>query len=113
MLNFTCGKIISLMRNGSTLLTTTQINLALQRLELLLEPDAQELMGELQLNKDAHLSYLSQQLKKSPGKLKKKLDQLKATGFVYSSKRYPKGYALNQFKCLKIRLQVDAIVEKI
>lgn len=101
------------MRNDSSSLKTTQVNLALQRLELLLDPDSQQLLGELHINKDAHLPYLSQQLKKSPGKLKKQLDQLKETGFVYSSKRYPKGYSLNQLKCLKIRLQVDAIVDEI
>jgi predicted ArsR family transcriptional regulator len=99
------------MRNGNTTLQTTQLNLALQRLELLLESDSQELFQKLQTEKDVHLPYLSQELKKSPGQLKRQLDKLKATGLVYSSKRYPKSYSLNHFRCLKIRLQVEAIVE--
>ncbi|WP_367390687.1 hypothetical protein [Lewinella sp. LCG006] len=99
------------MRKGNTTLTTAQINLALQRLELLLESDSQELFQKLQTEKDVHLPYLSQALKKSPGQLKRQLDKLKATGLVYSSKRYPKSYSLNHFRCLKIRLQVEAVVE--
>jgi predicted ArsR family transcriptional regulator len=99
------------MRNGNTTLQTTQLNLALQRLELLMESDSQELFQKLQAEKDVHLPYLSQELKKSPGQLKRQLDKLKATGLVYSSKRYPKSYSLNHFRCLKIRLQVEAVVE--
>lgn len=94
------------MCKGSNNLSATQINLALQRLELLLEPDSQELLATLHREKAAQLPALSQQLKKSPGKLKKQLDKLKATGIVFSSKRFPKGYSLNKFKCLKIRLRV-------
>jgi biotin operon repressor len=103
------GKIISLMCKGNKNLSSTQINLALQRLELLLEPDSQELLASLEREKAAQLPALSQQLKKSPGKLKKQLDKLKATGIVFSSKRFPKGYSLNQLKCLKIRLRVRGL----
>ena len=99
------------MRNGNTILLTTQLDLALERLELLLEPGSQELFEKLQTQKDIHLPVLSQELKKSPGKLKRQLDKLKATGLVYSSKRYPKSYSLNHLRCLKIRLQVEAVVE--
>jgi predicted transcriptional regulator len=82
---------------------------ALQRLELILEPDNQNLMKELQLGGRVHLPQLSQQLKRSPYQLKKQLDQLKAAGFVFTPKRFPKAYAINMIKCLKVAINARTL----
>ena len=94
------------MHQSGTPLTATNINLALQRLELLLEPDSRELMNALHQAPAASLPVLSHQLQKSPGRLKKQLDRLKTAGLVFQPKRHPKGYCLNQLKCLKIYLRL-------
>lgn len=83
---------------------------ALQRLELMLEPDSQRLMKELKSEANVHLPQLSQQLKQSPYQLKKQLDQLKTAGFVFSPKRYPKAYAVNMIKCLKVTINARPLV---
>ncbi len=101
------------MGTNSSILKNEQLSLALQRLELFLEPETQELLDELQPQNSAHLPQLSRQLRKKPFQIKKKLDELKAAGIVYSSTRYPKGYALNYYKCLKIKLQASNVVKSL
>lgn len=93
------------MGTAYTALKDKKLDLALERLELLLDPDSQQLIQGLDSRKSLHLPELSNRLARSPHQLKKQLDRLKAAGFVYSSKRYPKGYALNQLKCTKVQLQ--------
>lgn len=90
-----------------------KLDLALERLELLLDPDNQQLLEGLQAQKSLHLPELSTRLARSPHQLKKQLDRLKAAGFVYSSKRYPKGYALNQLKCIKVQLQASLVIKQL
>lgn len=96
-----------------TALQDEKLDLALERLELLLDPDSQQLMEGLDSRKSLHLPELSNRLAKSPHFLKKQLDRLKAAGFVYSSKRYPKGYALNQLKCIKVQLQASLVIKQL
>ena len=90
-----------------------QLDLALERLEMLLDPENQKLLQGLDARKAAHLPELSESFSKSPHQLKKKLDRLKAAGFVYSSKRYPKGYSLNQLKCVKVKLQAGLVIKSL
>lgn len=101
------------MGTANTALKNEQINLALERLELLLDPDNQELMEGLNHRDAKHLPELSNRLAKSPYQLKQQLDRLKAAGFVFSSKRYPKGYSLNQLKCLKVRLKTGQVIKSL
>jgi predicted transcriptional regulator len=82
---------------------------ALKRLELVLEPDSQKLIEELQAGGSVHLPQLSQQLQRSPYQIKKQLEQLKAAGFVFSPKRFPKAYSVNVIKCLKIVINARSL----
>ncbi len=94
-------------------LKNEQLNLALERLEMLLDPENQELLQGLDARKSAHLPELSRSFSKSPHRIKKKLDKLKAAGFVYSPKRYPKGYSINQLKCVKVKLQAGQVIKSL
>ncbi|MEM1214573.1 MAG: hypothetical protein AAGJ82_02725 [Bacteroidota bacterium] len=99
------------MDTKETLLSSGKVGIALARLELFLEDSNQELLQQLEANAAVHLPQLSRQMRQSPGKIKRQLDQLKAAGFVYSPKRFPKGYARNSIKCVKIGLSATALVQ--
>lgn len=99
------------MATQHTTLNKKKLGLALQRLELLIEPDSQQLLDGLQPQQAKHLPQLSQELKRSPYQLKKKLDALKDAGLVFSPKRYPQGYSVNKMKCVKINLRAKPFFE--
>ncbi|PSR11833.1 MAG: hypothetical protein DA408_04820 [Bacteroidetes bacterium] len=90
-----------------------QMQLAIKRLELFLDPLSQRLLEEIEPQQAMHLPQLSSLLRQSPFQLKKQLDQLKAAGLVYSPKRYPKAYAVNKMKCVKIYLKARPLAEAI
>lgn len=101
------------MGTARKVLDDKELSLALERLELLLEPDSQQVLEGLHFKAAKHLPELSHQLAQSPFKLKQRLELLKAAGFVYSSKRFPKGYSLNQLKCLKVKLQTGEVIKSL
>ena len=96
------------MNLRQTIISPEKLNKALKRLELLSDPSSQVLLQELD-NSTNHLPTLSKQLRESPYRLKKRLDELKDAGFVYSPKRFPNGYAVNQLHCLKVGLKVKKL----
>lgn len=99
------------MGTQQKILNQEKLITALQRLELMLEPASQKLIEELQAGRSLHLPQLSQQLSTSPYQLKKQLDLLKAAGLVFSPKRFPKAYAVNMIKCVKISLSTRSLTK--
>jgi predicted transcriptional regulator len=104
-------KNISLMRTEKRGFSEAQLQLAIERLELFLDPLSQRLLEEIEPRQATHLPELSGVLRQSPFQLKKRLDQLKNAGLVYSPKRYPKAYAVNKMKCVKIYLKARPLAE--
>lgn len=98
------------MNLRQTVISPSKLNKALKRLELLSDSGSQLLLQELNSSTN-HLPDLSKQLSQSPFRIKKRLEELKDAGFVYSPKRYPNGYAVNQLHCLKIGLKAKKLVE--
>jgi predicted transcriptional regulator len=97
------------MGTQQQILNKEKLVTALQRLELVLEPANQKLIKEIQAGGSVHLPQLSQQLQRSPYQLKKQLDELKAAGFVFSPKRFPKAYSVNVIKYLKVILNARSL----
>lgn len=83
-----------------------RLNKALNTLELLSEDGNQELLATLDDASHLHLQELSRKEKRSPFRLKKNLEELKEAGLVFSPKRFPKAYASNRYKRVKIAMQV-------
>lgn len=84
---------------------------AIERLELLAQPQHLCLLHKLKEKPHLHLSDLSQDLKVSPFKLKTRLDALKHTGVVFSPQRYPKAYALNHYQWTRMKLSTQLLVK--
>jgi len=97
------------MNLRQTIISPSKLNKALKRLELLSDSSSQLLLQNME-GSTKHLPDLSRQLRQSPYKVKKQLDELKDAGFVYSPQRFPNGYAINHLHCLKIVLKAKQLV---
>ncbi|RMF02103.1 MAG: ArsR family transcriptional regulator [Bacteroidetes bacterium] len=84
--------------------TYQQLQRAITSLELLSDKQNQQLLHQLDDGKALALMELSKRCDQSPGKTKKQLEHLKAAGLVFSPKRYPKSYAANKVKVVKIAI---------
>jgi hypothetical protein len=101
------------MQIGRTIFKQKQLDLALERLELLAAHESSEILGALPPQQAVHVPELSRKLAQSPFKTKQQLEQLKLAGFVHSPKQYPHGYAINNLKQLRVRLKVAQVVENL
>lgn len=99
------------MNLRQTVISPKKLKMALKRLELLSQPSSQILLERLD-SASNHLPTLSKDLRLSPYHVKKRLDALKDAGFVYTPKRYPNAYAVNQLHCLQIGLKAKKLVKK-
>lgn len=99
----------SLMSTKSKKATPQQIKRALASLEILSEKRSQRVLHQLKDGQHKHLPELSTDCGQSPYQTKKQLDRLKGTGVIFSPKRYPAAYAVNEAKVIKIALQVKKV----
>ena len=90
---------------------TAKLDIAIERLELFLDPTSQRLLRELEQARPPHLSDLSQRLGKSPSSIKRHLDKLKSAEFVYHPQRLPKAYTADAIKCLRIRWSAQRLAQ--
>ena len=83
---------------------------AIARLELLAEPATQNLLRTLDQKGPMHLPDLSRTYQSSPHRIQQRLRLLQSMKLVYSPKRFPNSYAVNQYRCVQLRLSVQALV---
>ncbi len=97
------------MSTWNTILVPEKLDKALEQLEVLANPRSLRIIDHLREGGHQHLPELSQHLQTSPYQIKTQVDQLKAGGFIFSPKRYPKAYALNTYRWIKIRMASEQL----
>jgi hypothetical protein len=93
--------------------SAARLSEALARLELLAEPATQELLHSLEREGPADLSSLSRRHRISPYRIQQRLRRLKSMDLVFSPKRFPRSFAVNQYRWLQLRLSIRVLVKDV